>query len=226
MPDFYCILCLAIMSSWNPEALLFVEHHYLSLHTHDRTLILPIPQSHHRKFNEISSALAFETCFYTAMKSWLFNGQLPLPPSSKFALSQESLTLKTENRNFGKYIIRNAKEKMLSVWKNALQTKFNTHLFVQLFLVEGRKSWQTEKIYNIVCIVEENLDFGLSPSIVTWLLQCAVNLWSEPLLVSPSQPQHKLKPVAWSLPVEMGLHQSCLRGVMHTQCLSPQKTLV
>lgn len=98
----------------------------------------------------------------------------------------------------GKYIIRNAKAKMLSVWKNVPQTKFNTHLFVQLFLIEGRKSWQTEKIYNIVCIVEENLDFGLSPSIVTWLLQCAVNLWSEPLLVSPSQPQHELKPVAWS----------------------------
>lgn len=113
VPDFCGVLCSAVKSSWNPEALLSVQHQYLPLYSQDRGLIPPISQSHRRKFNGISSELAFETCFSTAMKSCLFNGQLPLLPSSKFAVSEESLPLKTENnRNFGKYIVGNAKGKM------------------------------------------------------------------------------------------------------------------
>lgn len=119
---------------------------------------------------------------------------------------------------------------MLSVWKNTIQTKASIYLFAQLFLIEGHKSRQTEKICKILCVVEENLDFGLTPSIVIWLLQCAVNLWSAPLPVSPNWPHHKSDLVAWiwvsdkgEFPVEIGHDQSCVRGLIAHVMMESQK---
>lgn len=123
VPGFCGVLCLAVKAS-GFQLLLSVERRYLPLYNQDRGLIPPISQSHHRKFKGISSELAFETCFSTAMKSCLFNGQLPPLPSSKFAVSEESLPLKTQNnRNFGKYVVGNAREKSAFSLKKCTSNK-------------------------------------------------------------------------------------------------------